>query len=165
VQASSAPTKAGPADGLTQDLGNFVRYLMTICGPDFFQVVDDLQLSLSQIKALNLLCDPLEEASLKELGDRLGLSLPAISRAVDGLVQRGLVTRTEDADDRRFKRVRPTPEGRELVARLVEIRMAGLTEFLEALSQRDRDRLAAALKPIVAREEVAALLPPKGARA
>ena len=43
------------------------------------------------------------EHSVKEIAAHLVLSLPAASRAVDGLVQRGFVTRRESAEDRRSR--------------------------------------------------------------
>ena len=47
--------------------------------------------------------------SVKELAEELGLSLPGASRAVDALLQRGLVERREDEHDRRMKRAARSP--------------------------------------------------------
>ena len=144
---------------LAGDLSGFVRYLLSRCGGDYLQAIEDRGLSLSQIKALHVLAEAAEDVSLKGLGDKLGLSMPAISRAVDGLVQRRLVTRTEDRLDRRIKRVRVTAAGRDVVDELVQLRLAEIEEFLTTLSTRERDRLRAALAPIMAREDVAAMRP------
>ena len=56
--------------------------------------------------------------ALGAVADALGLSLPAISRAVDGLVQRGLVKREEDPRDRRSKLVTATAAGARTFERL-----------------------------------------------
>ena len=93
--------------------------------------------------------------SVKELGDQLGLSLAAISRAADGLVQRGLVDRVEDPRDRRIKRLSVTPAGDELISRIVQARLAGIEDFVASLSAKERAQLDKALAPIVARPEVA----------
>ena len=53
------------------------------------------------------------------------MSLPATSRTVDGLLQRGLLERREDEHDRRIKRVRLTDEGRDVVDRIDTARLAG----------------------------------------
>ena len=58
------------------------------------EMVAELDSSFSQVKMLFLLEDG-GEHSVKELASHLGLSLPAASRAVDGLIQRGCVTRRE----------------------------------------------------------------------
>ena len=81
---------------------------------DLFRVVAELDLSFSQVKMLFLLEDG-GEHSVKEIAAHLGLSLPAASRAVDGLIERGYVTRRESAEDRRSRLVALTdsrPRGR-----------------------------------------------------
>jgi DNA-binding MarR family transcriptional regulator len=160
MQASSKRTRAGgeaSAAQLTEDLAAFVKYLVHAHGEDFFKAVGELDLSFSQVRILGVLVRDVERASLGELSERLGLSLAALSRSVDGLVRRGYVTRAEDADDRRVKRVAATGDGRALLARLFELRVAGAAEFVETLSARERAKLAAALEPVVARDEVQAL--------
>ena len=59
-------------------------------------MVAELDSSFSQVKMMFLLEDG-GEHSVKEIATYLGLSLPAASRAVDGLIQRGWVTRRESA--------------------------------------------------------------------
>jgi DNA-binding MarR family transcriptional regulator len=130
------------------------------------EVIDELGLSLTQLKAIQIVvANPASEMSLKQLGDVLELSLPAISRAVDGLVHRGLVTRTEDDEDRRIKRVRPTKEADQLVARLTDIRFSQLGEFVDTLSPRERNKLAAALAVLAERDDIAELVTEKQATA
>jgi len=108
-------------------LAAFLHYVFKTCGPKggILEVIDELGLSLTQLKAIQLMvAHPASEMSLKQLGDSLEISLPAISRAVDGLVHRGLVTRTEDEEDRRIKRVHPTKDAEQLVARFIDIRFS-----------------------------------------
>ena len=62
-------------------LAGVMKRLMLATGENFFQAVEDLGLSLSQIKSLGCLGDG-EPASLGLLGERVRLSLPAVSRAV-----------------------------------------------------------------------------------
>ncbi|MEA2431337.1 MAG: hypothetical protein QOF65_114 [Thermoleophilaceae bacterium] len=140
---------------LVRDLGGFAKFLLHSGGRDFYREVGELDLSLSQIRILHILTGPLDHASLGTLADEIGLSLPATSRSVDALVHRGLVTRTEDAADRRAKAVRATQEARALVDRLVELRVAGIADFVRTLSDNERADLAAALSPIVARADIA----------
>ena len=121
---------------------------MLSTGRDVFQAIDDLGLSLTQIKTAQLLAESEEPLALGAIGDHLGLSLPAVSRAVDGLVKRGLCTREEDPADRRSKRVVITKRGRRLYERLHEIRAAGIRDFLEGLDADERDGLLHALRPI-----------------
>jgi DNA-binding MarR family transcriptional regulator len=139
---------------------SFMKYVMMRHGQDYWQAVGEAELSMSQLKALHILTLDTPELSLKTLGERLTLSLPAMSRAVEGLVQRDLVTRVENAEDRRMKTVLVTDTGRELVDRLLELRFAGLEEFVETLTPEERANLATALEPIVTREDVVAACSP-----
>ena len=70
--------------------------------------------------------------------------------------QRGLIDRTEDAADRRMKRLRLTDKGRDLVLKMRELRMAGFEQFVATLNPKERTALAKALEPILARDDVVA---------
>jgi DNA-binding MarR family transcriptional regulator len=154
-QPAQAPALSEDDAQLVRNIGGFAKFILYSGGRDFYAAVGELELSISQIRTLHLLCREMDEVSLKTVADAIGLSLPAVSRSVDGLVQRGLVTRTENADDRRLKAVRATDEAHALVDRLMELRVAGITGFVHTLSPRERQKLAAALTPIVAREDIA----------
>jgi DNA-binding MarR family transcriptional regulator len=153
MQASAVSAQATDRE-LSRQLGSFVGFLMQTYGRDFIQLATEFDLSFSQMKALQLLFNVEQAESVKELGDHLGLSLAAMSRAADGLVQRGLVDRHEDARDRRIKRLSLTAPGRDLVQKMRESRMAGLTEFVSFLSPKEHALLAKALEPIMARAEI-----------
>jgi DNA-binding MarR family transcriptional regulator len=159
VQASgkTGPGRAAATDTLAADMAALWKYLLRTHGTDFFETVGELDLSFTQVRALSILTNELERATLGELGERIGISLPAVSRAVEGLVKRGYVTRAEDADDRRFKRVAATSEGQALMERLMELRVAGFGAFVESLPPAERERLARAIAPIVARDEIRGL--------
>ena len=57
-------------------------------------------LSLAQFRTLAYL-NSHAEVSLSEVAEHIGLSLPTMSKLVDGLLGRGLLTREEDPADRR----------------------------------------------------------------
>jgi len=82
---------------------------------------------------------------LTDLADRIGTSAPTASRAVDGLVDVGLLARLPDPEDRRAVRIDVTRRGRELL----EARKARAAEAIEPaiaeLSGKDLDQLAALL--------------------
>jgi DNA-binding MarR family transcriptional regulator len=168
MQASTASKQVVTDDQIVGTLAAFLHHIFKTCGPKggMLEVIDELGLSLTQLKAIQLLCSvDAPDMSVKQLGDSLELSLPAISRAVDGLVHRGLVTRTEDEEDRRIKRVRPTKDAEQLVARLTDIRFSQLGEFVETLTPREHNKLAAALAVLAEREDIAELVTEKQAAA
>lgn len=72
--------------------------------------------------------------STGELAKAKVISRPAISQAVDALVQTGLVVRQQDRDDRRFVRLALTQEGRALLDGIFENTHRWLVEKLAVLS-------------------------------
>lgn len=126
-------------------------YLLRAANVGIFNAIADLELSFTQIKALCALETEGEGRSVKALGDSLGVSLPAMSRAVDGLFERGLVGRQEDPEDRRMKRVRLTDEGRKVPTALNESRLSALAELMGSLEDEEASALEHALELILAR--------------
>jgi DNA-binding MarR family transcriptional regulator len=79
-----------------------------------------------------------------------GLTRGAISKLIDRLVQKDLVSRAEAADDRRFQDVRLTPAGRTMVPKLAALGDQNDHEFFSQLPVGERERLVATLKKLVA---------------
>jgi DNA-binding MarR family transcriptional regulator len=118
--------------------------------PDMFRVLGEVGLSFTQMKALFVL-EQQDEMSVKDIAGHLSLSLAAISRSVDGLVQRGYVARRECASDRRSKLVALLPAGRTVLGRILAARESALTDFASGLSDAERTALHTALLPIAER--------------
>ncbi len=161
-QASSHPAE------VARQLAGFFRYVTLASDSDFLHEVAELDLSLSQLKILSLLFEqPAPSAgeadylSVKEIAERLGISFPAASRALDPLVRRRLIGRREDTQDRRVKRVRLTARGDALVERLYAIRVASLEALLETFKETEREGLANALEAILTRPEINRYCPRK----
>jgi DNA-binding MarR family transcriptional regulator len=141
-------------------------YLLRTANVGTFQKIGELDLSFTQLKALCVLEseDDGEGRSVKALAESLGVSLPAMSRAVDGLFERGLVKRDEDRTDRRMKRVRLTDAGRTAPRALNEARLSALQELMDSLDDEQAGALARALELILDRREEIAAHRPEGER-
>jgi DNA-binding MarR family transcriptional regulator len=164
MQAISAPT-AQDREALTSDMYALANYLLRAANLGTFNAIAELDLSFTQIKALCALEADGEERSVKAMAQSLGISLPAMSRAVDGLYERGLVGRDEDPADRRMKRVRLTGAGARVPRALNEARLSALKELLSSLSDEEADALGDALGLILARrEDIAAYRPAERGR-
>jgi DNA-binding MarR family transcriptional regulator len=140
-------TVVGPKE-LAGELLDLWSHLMRGSSQQMFAILGELDLTMTQTKTLGMLDDCVEEVSVKELSERLGLSLPATSRTVDGLLRRGLLSRHEDTEDRRIKRVRLTDDGRAVVHRIVIARLQGLEAYAATLSDEQRAALMAALSEL-----------------
>lgn len=82
---------------------------------------------------------------LSELADRMGITAPTASRAVDGLVDHGLLERRPDPDDRRAVRIDLTRPGRKRVEERRARAAAALEPIVASLPAQDRAQLAALL--------------------
>jgi DNA-binding MarR family transcriptional regulator len=158
----SSPAAAEASRGaLARDLYALLASVMKSGTGEVFRIVGDLELSMTQIKLLHVLDATEKELTLKDLSERLHVSLPAMSRSIDGLLHRGFVERREDDDDRRHKRVRVTEAGRAVPRALNDARLSALNDFIDTLDEDEVGRLAVALAPIAAREDVARCRPPE----
>src|SRR5215217_5508822 len=153
VNAEALARGETSADAVATELGVVMKHLLVSSSRDFFAAVEQAGLTFTQVKCLHLLGDAEEPLPLNALSDTLGLSGPAISRAVDGLVQRGEVKRTEDARDRRSKLLTLSARGRRTIDHFVAIRLAGIKRFVEELTDEERHALAAGVSPIARRLE------------
>jgi DNA-binding MarR family transcriptional regulator len=123
---------------------------------EVLRVLDESGLTFVQMKVLVELQTPADGLdTVTALADELGISAASASRAADGMVRKKLVTRVEDPDDRRVRRLALTSRGRELADRIISARLAGLEEFTASLSSEERQKLEAALEALLKRPEIA----------
>ncbi len=94
------------------------------------RAIDESGLSFTQIKALMALSggDDAEPCPVKLVAERIGVSLPSASRAVEGLVKRRLAAR-----------------------------LSGLERFVGTLTASERRKLDGALEALVERDEIASI--------
>lgn len=83
--------------------------------------------------------------SVADLAERQQISRPAISQAVDSLVEKGLVSRTPEAADRRYVRLELTDRGEALVGELFTKNRAWMAEKLNVLSDEELETVIDAL--------------------
>src|SRR5437868_13403260 len=84
------------------------------------QVLKTEDLSSTQYNVLRILRGTPEGLTCGEISSRMITREPDITRLLDRLEKRGLISRRRDAKDRRVVMARITPEGMKLLARLDE---------------------------------------------
>ena len=146
--------------GADRELGYRLGAVMLRCmsadGGTAIRVIDESGLTFTQMKILMTLAGTRDEPpSLKPVAEGIGISLPSASRAVEGLVKRALVARTEDPSDRRQRLLSLTEAGQELADRIMAARLEGLGQFAASLTDEQRTRLEQALELIIERDEIA----------
>ena len=96
-----------------------------------------LDLSFTQVATL-LFLEAEREASVTDVAAVLDRSLATTSRLLDGLVQRDLILREEDPDDRRVKRLRLSEAGLHLLVSIERERVDAQLAAMELLTPEER---------------------------
>jgi DNA-binding MarR family transcriptional regulator len=84
-------------------------------------------------------------ASLSDLADHIGLTLPSASKLVDGLVERRFVQRKMCTDDRRRMTLSLMVDGRTAWSTAYQAAQSYLVDKLSAVSQVDQDTIKHAM--------------------
>jgi DNA-binding MarR family transcriptional regulator len=152
---SPQPAAPGAAESAFRSLNRTLGLLRRATEPYF----SNFGISSSQWSVLRTLQRAEEDGQtaprLTDLCDRLVVRPASITGVVDRLQRTGLVSRTASADDHRAKHVTLTPQGRDLVRRVLEHHPAHIRCVLDGLSapeqgelQRLLERLASHLQRI-----------------
>lgn len=84
--------------------------------------------------------------SVKQIGAKVLLTSGSMTAAVDRLESRGLVTRQDDADDRRSKIIHLTDAGRELIERVFAEHREAMEEAVAGFPVEERAALIESLR-------------------
>ncbi|HVB30348.1 MAG TPA: MarR family transcriptional regulator [Gemmatimonadaceae bacterium] len=107
-----------------------------------------VELTLPQVRALAFVnADP--DCAPSQLAEYLMLSRPAVTRLLDGLVQRKLVTRRLDARDRRRLKLAVTRAGRSHLDAYFTRARAVVAERLAGLTPRQRAAVRRAMTQVL----------------
>ncbi len=135
---------------LYEGLESFLQHLFSLAESDELSFLADVELSFTQVRALFVLAAADEPQPIHQVANRLGLSLTAVGRNLDGLVRLGSVERRESTADRRVKLVSITPEGLKVVDQHLEPRRRALHTFVERLPAENVRAFLTALRPLMA---------------
>ncbi|MET0262131.1 MAG: MarR family transcriptional regulator [Rariglobus sp.] len=105
-------------------------------------------LTAAQYNVLSVLADKEAGISQRELGDVLVVDRSNVTGLLDRLEKAGWVKRTDDPDDRRVYRVKLTPAGRKLWAKVCPHYEAVVAQVTQGLGERKMRDLLATLKKL-----------------
>jgi Transcriptional regulators len=105
------------------------------------------ELTVPQFRTLNFV-DKNPGTSLLEVANHLGLTPPSTSRLVDGLIERGLVSREDHPLDRRRLRLDVTNDGQKILEKARKGTIAHLANKLSCISADDRETISKAMKAL-----------------
>jgi DNA-binding MarR family transcriptional regulator len=109
------------------------------------------RLTMAQVRCLQAIAaSPNGETLTSKLARHMSVSAPSISSMIDGLVERGLVERRPNPDNRRQVRLSMTAEGGALLRRYDGEIANHLESLLAPLNARDKQRLLHAVIDLAA---------------
>lgn len=107
----------------------------------------EAQITLTQLSVLRALKKGAQTAG--KLGHEIGLSPTSVTRIVDRLERRSLVSRHREGDDRRYVEIHLEPAGERLLGQLKVLRGTHLHQAVASMTSDERRRLAASLRRLV----------------
>lgn len=138
---------SGPSN-LEDHLGYWLRRLSNGVSHAFAERLSHHDISVPQWVALRLVFDH-PGISLKELATRVGVDVGALSRLVERLVARGLLTRSPKPDNRREVEIELTRSGRLLVPKLAHEADENDESFFRSLTPAQRGSLLKTIKDLL----------------
>ncbi|RMH41477.1 MAG: MarR family transcriptional regulator [Deltaproteobacteria bacterium] len=111
-------------------------------------------ITATQLNVLKLLAE-IGDLSLSELSRRMAAQNSTVTGIVDRMVAADLVVREQSAEDRRVWRIKLTPKGRDIAARIDVAPWDLLRNALESLSPAEQRQLVKLLNKVAAHVEAA----------
>ncbi len=107
---------------------------------------EEFRISVEQFQIVRLI--RAGKTSVSEIADARNISRPAVSQTVDTLVNRGLLTRTQDTDDRRHMNLALTPSGTQLLDAVFENTRSWMRERMAGFSEGDLQSIIRGLEAL-----------------
>jgi DNA-binding MarR family transcriptional regulator len=150
VETNVSAVKNRSVAPLESHLGYWLRFVSNHVSHAFSQKLEGRGVSVAEWVIMRELFD-LDTAAPSDLADRIGMTRGAITKRVDSLVAKALVTRTPGKDDRRYQAIAITAAGRALVPKLAALADRNDAEFFGHLKASERSAIESAMKNIVSR--------------
>jgi DNA-binding MarR family transcriptional regulator len=108
----------------------------------------ELKMTIAQLKSLFFISAK-GKTNFKKLADALEVTPPNITGIIDRLVEQGLVSRTENSEDRRIMLLQMTEKGQELVNHLHENKFQKMRNVMINMSEDELKAMMTGLKGIL----------------
>lgn len=142
-----------PPSKLDAHLGYWLRMVSNAVSHSFARKVEREGVTVAEWVFLRALYDAGPVAP-SQLAEGMGMTRGTISRLADRLVEKSLVERQANPDDKRAHTIALKPAGRALVPRLADLADSNDAAFFGMLTTDERRRLARLLRKIVREREL-----------
>lgn len=148
MTTTAAPV-AVAAEAETETKAALLAYLdaLALAEPIQAKLWQLAEITLTQVQVLRALrARPL---TLGKLGQSIGLSPTSVTRIVDRLERRGLVSRRRESDDRRLVQLHLEPAGERLMGEIRVMRGSDVHRAVESMTSKERHDLTVGLRRLV----------------
>ena len=136
---------------LVQEIVELQRQVGRIIGQHVPSVWIDSGLTITQLRSLFLIANK-GSTNFRKLAEALGVTPSNVTGIVDRLEEQGLVSRTQNPEDRREMTLQATDKGKALVSNLKEAGIKHMTQVLSLLSLEELSSLAQGLSAFIRAE-------------
>ena len=141
-------TKKISTSKLTSHIGYWMRLVSNNVSHPFARKLASTGVTVAEWVVLREMYGSHETTSPGVVAELTGLSRGAVSKLIDRLLDKGLVTRREASDDRRFQDIKLTPQAISLLPKLVAIADQNDDEFFCVLTSVERKQLMTVLQKL-----------------
>ena len=126
-------------------LGEVMNELFSNCNEKENRIVSGFGVSIVEAKSLRKMND-FESLTVNQLAHELHLTSSRITRIIDNLVEKELVSREIDAQDRRVYNLSLTEKGKKLTGELIESYKKVHSEILQNIPEEHHKKMIEALE-------------------
>jgi DNA-binding MarR family transcriptional regulator len=141
---------------LTKHVGFWLRFVSNHVSHAFARKLLASGVTVAEWVVMREMFDD-EETSPGVLAERIGMTRGGVSKLVDRLLAKKLVSRRGRSDDRRFQSIALTSAGRRLIPQLAALADQNDAEFFHPLTAGERAALIATMKKLVQAHSLQAL--------
>lgn len=148
---------SGPSlSALDAHLGYWLRFVSNHVSHAFSLKLAARSVTVAEWVVLRELYES-DETIPSALAEKIGMTRGAISKLADRLVDKSLIKRTENTDDRRYQTLSLTLVARRLVPELAALADQNDAEFFDILTSIERKTIQTAMRKIVNRRGLRAV--------
>ncbi len=133
---------------LEDHLGYWLRFVSNHVSGTFREKIQGFDVTVAEWVVLRTLYKR-SACTLNHLSEDIGVDAGAISRLVDKMIKKKLVTRKTGANDRRSVAIELTENGNSLVPKIANIADKNDSHFFSGLPKADQDHLRRIMKNLV----------------
>jgi len=137
-----------PASHLKSHIGFWLRFISNHVSHAFARKLEQSGVTVAEWVVLREMYGE-SQSSPSAVAERIGMTRGGVSKLVDRLLVKNLVSRRESSGDRRYQEIVLTAAGRRLVPSLAALADQNDEEFFHPLSRQERTTLLLILKKLV----------------